>query len=116
MPERNTSESTRIAVVGLGYVGLPLAVALARHFPVTGYDIEAARVAELAGRHDRTGEVDKETLGASTLAFTAEAGDMAGAGIFIITVPTPIDADNRPDLGAVRAAAAAPTAASRRRP
>ena len=107
MPERNTSESTRIAVVGLGYVGLPLAVALARHFPVTGYDIEAARVAELAGRHDRTGEVDKETLGASTLAFTAEAGDMAGAGIFIITVPTPIDADNRPDLGAVRAAAAA---------
>jgi len=106
MPERNTSESSRIAVVGLGYVGLPLAVALARHFPVTGYDIEAARVAELGGGHDRTGEVDREILGASTLAFTAAADDMAGAEIFIITVPTPIDTDNRPDLSAVRAAAA----------
>ena len=107
MPERSTSDAPRIAVVGLGYVGLPLAVALARHFPVTGYDIAAARVAELAAGHDRTGEVDADTLGDSTLTVTADAGDMTGADIFIITVPTPIDADNRPDLGAVRAAAAA---------
>ena len=106
MADQNTSDAVRIAVVGLGYVGLPLAVALARHFPVTGYDIVAARVAELARGHDRTGEIDAETLGESTLAVTADAGDMAGADIFIITVPTPIDADNRPDLGAVRAAAA----------
>jgi UDP-N-acetyl-D-galactosamine dehydrogenase len=105
MPERSKSDAPRIAVVGLGYVGLPLAVALARYFSVTGYDIVEARIAELAGGHDRTGEIDSATLGESTLAVTADAGDMAGADIFIITVPTPIDADKRPDLGAVRAAA-----------
>jgi UDP-N-acetyl-D-glucosamine/UDP-N-acetyl-D-galactosamine dehydrogenase len=93
-----------IAVVGLGYVGLPLAVGLASHFRVTGFDLNATRIAELKTGHDRTGEIELARLKASTLALTAEPGAMAGADIFIVTVPTPIDAANRPDLGAVVAA------------
>ena len=88
----------RIAVLGLGYVGLPLAVALARHFPVTGFDIKAERIAELAGGHDRTGEVADEVLRASSLTLTAEPGSIAGHDIYIVTVPTPVTADNKPDL------------------
>lgn len=94
----------RISVVGLGYVGIPLAVALARHFPVVGYDIKSKRVAELKAGEDRTGEVDAAVLRASSLVLTDRAADMAGSDVLIITVPTPVDADNRPDLGAVRAA------------
>lgn len=92
---------THIAVVGLGYVGLPLAVGLAGHFRVTGFDLNATRIAELATGHDRTGEIDAARLKASKLALSADAAAMAGAGIFIVTVPTPIDAANRPDLSAV---------------
>src|ERR671911_549168 len=79
----------RIAIIGLGYVGLPLAVALARHGPTTGYDRDAARIAELSGGRDRTGEVDALELAASPLALTADPRQLAGHEIFIITVPTP---------------------------
>ncbi len=102
MPQPRT-----IAVVGLGYVGLPLAVALARHFPVLGYDLDARRVAELQAGHDRTREVSPAALGETTARFSAEAAAMEGADLFIITVPTPVDDGNAPDLGAVRAASAA---------
>jgi UDP-N-acetyl-D-galactosamine dehydrogenase len=94
----------RIAVVGLGYVGLPLAVALARHFSVVGYDSSAKRVAELSRAHDGTGEVDGATLRASTLELSAAPEAMRGAELFIITVPTPVDAQSEPDLSAVRSA------------
>jgi UDP-N-acetyl-D-galactosamine dehydrogenase len=94
----------RVAVIGLGYVGLPLAVALARRMPTVGFDIDAERVAELAAGLDRTNEVDGETLAASTLVRTADPAALAGCSVFIVTVPTPVDAGNRPDLGAVRAA------------
>lgn len=97
-------KTPRIAVVGLGYVGIPLAVALARHFPVVGYDIKSRRVAELRSGVDRTGEVESDVLRASSLVLTDRAADMAGSEVFIITVPTPVDADDRPDLGAVRSA------------
>src|SRR2546423_9647572 len=93
-----------IVVIGLGYVGLPLAVALARKFEVVGFDVDEARVAELRGGHDRTREVDGEALGASSLKLTTDPGDCAGADIYIVTVPTPVDQANRPDLGAVLAA------------
>jgi UDP-N-acetyl-D-galactosamine dehydrogenase len=96
----------RIAVVGLGYVGLPLAVALARHFPTTGLDIAAARIAELKRGHDRTGEIDAAALAASKLALTAAPADIRDHDVYIVTVPTPVDAANKPDLGAVRAACA----------
>ncbi len=97
-------DNPRIAVVGLGYVGIPLAIGLARHFPVVGFDVKADRVAELCRGIDRTGEVDSADLEATSLEFTDTPAAMAGADIFIITVPTPVDPDNRPDLGAVRAA------------
>ncbi|HET9813138.1 MAG TPA: nucleotide sugar dehydrogenase [Sphingomicrobium sp.] len=93
--------STRIVVIGLGYVGLPLAVALARHFAVTGFDIDAGRIAELRAGRDRTREVDEAALRASALELTADAKDGAGADIYIVTVPTPVDDARRPDLGAV---------------
>lgn len=96
-----------IAVVGLGYVGLPLAVALARHFPVLGYDLDARRVEELKRAYDRTNEVDEAALKTTAARFSAAAGDLAAADFYIVTVPTPVDERNLPDLGAVRAASAA---------
>ena len=101
-----TAGRARIAVVGLGYVGLPLAVALARHFPVTGFDISAARVAELQKGHDRTGEVDDAALAASSMRFSCEEGDLAEAALIIVAVPTPIDSHRNPDLGPVEKASA----------
>ena len=73
--------NTHIIVVGLGYVGLPLAVALARSFRVTGLDIDTGRVAELERGHDRTREVDSEALASSSLALTADPAGCAGADI-----------------------------------
>jgi UDP-N-acetyl-D-galactosamine dehydrogenase len=94
----------RIVIIGLGYVGLPLAVALARQFEVVGFDVDEGRVAELRGGHDRTREVDGDALAASALKLTSDAADCAGADVYIVTVPTPVDQANRPDLGAVLAA------------
>ncbi|MDJ0949907.1 MAG: nucleotide sugar dehydrogenase [Alphaproteobacteria bacterium] len=96
--------SPRIAVIGLGYVGLPLAIALAEHDPVVGFDIDADRVADLRAGSDRTKEVDPDRLAATDCRFTAEPADLAGAEIYIVTVPTPVTIDNRPDLTALRTA------------
>src|SRR5687768_17947400 len=94
----------RIVVVGLGYVGLPLAVALARKFEVIGFDVDAERIAQLRSCHDRTREVEAEELARTSLAFTDSSDDCRGADIYIVTVPTPVDGYNRPDLSAVLAA------------
>lgn len=94
----------RIIVIGLGYVGLPLAVALARHFECWGIDIDAQRIAELEKGHDRTNEISPEAMNDSTLKLTCDPGDCPAADMYIVTVPTPIDADNKPDLGPVRGA------------
>ena len=73
---------TRVVVIGLGYVGLPLAVALARHFDTTGLDIDAGRIAELTEQHhDRTGEIDADTLAASTLTLATRAEDCPPADV-----------------------------------
>jgi UDP-N-acetyl-D-glucosamine/UDP-N-acetyl-D-galactosamine dehydrogenase len=96
--------TSRIAVVGLGYVGLPLAVALAKHGPVTGYDHDPVRIGELRDGHDRTGEVTREILAQAAIRLTPERSALAGQDIYIITVPTPVDHDNVPDLSAVEAA------------
>ncbi len=98
-------EDMRIAVVGLGYVGLPLAVHMARHFPVIGFDVDRARVDELRAGRDRTREVtDEEFAAARTLRLTADPGALEGANFLIVTVPTPIDEARRPDLSALRMA------------
>lgn len=94
----------KIAVVGLGYVGLPLAVALARHHDVVGFDISTPRIAEIAAGKDRTGEVSSEALAQSSAVFSADPMCLHGADVVIVTVPTPVDDANQPDLGAVEAA------------
>lgn len=88
----------RIVVVGLGYVGLPLAVALAKRFETVGLDIDTSRIAELRRHHDRTNEIDAERLAGSTLVLTETAEGIAAADMYIVTVPTPVDDENRPDL------------------
>ncbi|MGF1592777.1 MAG: nucleotide sugar dehydrogenase [Kiloniellaceae bacterium] len=98
------SESPKTAVIGLGYVGLPLAVALSHHFEVVGFDVDARRIAELAAGEDRTREVESATLKAAKLTLAADPQVLAACRLFIVTVPTPVTADNRPDLAAVVAA------------
>jgi nucleotide sugar dehydrogenase len=98
------NQNTRIAVIGLGYVGLPLAVAVARHYPTVGFDISEPRVAELHKGFDRTGEVEAARLRASTIKLSARLDDIKGADVFIVTVPTPVDSANEPDLGPVLSA------------
>ncbi|HEX8842447.1 MAG TPA: nucleotide sugar dehydrogenase [Sphingomicrobium sp.] len=97
-------ESAKIVVVGLGYVGLPLAVALARRFDTTGFDIDAGRIDELREGRDRTREVEEIDLRETKLKLTSEAEDCAGADVYIVTVPTPVDRSNQPDLSAVLSA------------
>jgi UDP-N-acetyl-D-galactosamine dehydrogenase len=91
----------RIAVIGLGYVGLPVAVALARHFPLVGFDIDGQRIEDARGGIDRTGQTEDGALCSTTAKFVCEASGMAGSSVFIITVPTPVDEDHRPDLSFV---------------
>jgi UDP-N-acetyl-D-galactosamine dehydrogenase len=98
------SKKTVISVVGLGYVGLPLAVALARHFDVIGFDIGKSRIAELKTGHDRTNEIEPGRLNASSLTLTDDAAGMKGSNVFIVTVPTPVDDKNEPDLSPVMSA------------
>jgi len=98
-------QPVRIAVLGLGYVGLPLAVAFARFFPVLGFDTDAARVAAIQQGHDATRSLSTaELAAASQLRCSSRAADLAGCNVYIITVPTPLDAALQPDLAAVLAA------------
>jgi UDP-N-acetyl-D-galactosamine dehydrogenase len=95
----------KIAVIGLGYVGLPVAVSFARSgVPVVGFDVDARRVAELREGKDRTREVDDGDLRQETLFFTVDLAETARADFFIVTVPTPIDEARNPDLRAMIAA------------
>ncbi len=97
----------KIAVVGLGYVGLPLAVHLSRHFRVVGYDVKTERITELAGGLDRTREVSAEELKQSGLMFTDNAETLRDCRLIIVAVPTPIDAYRIPDLKPLISASAA---------
>ncbi len=97
----------KIAVIGLGYVGLPIALAFAERFDgVIGFDVDAGRVAALQGGHDATGEADRQVLAASSLAYTTDPAALAGTGFYVVTVPTPIDGNRQPDLGPLRRACA----------
>ena len=92
-------DNTTIALIGLGYVGLPLAVEFGKHRPVIGFDINQARVAELQGGKDHTLECSPEQLKAAQhLRFSSQLDDLRDCGIFIVTVPTPVDDAHRPDL------------------
>jgi len=88
-----------LAVIGLGYVGLPLAVEFGKHRPVLGFDIDPHRVRELQGGEDHTLECSRSELAlARQLRYTADPADLAKAQVYIVTVPTPVDAANRPDM------------------
>ncbi|WP_439697759.1 nucleotide sugar dehydrogenase [Mucilaginibacter sp. AW1-7] len=107
----NAPETTRIAIIGLGYVGLPLAVEFAKKFPVKGFDIKKSRVDELNNAFDRTLETDAEVLGSvlsggagNGLVFTSDIQDIADCNVYIISVPTPTDQHNRPDLDLIKKA------------
>jgi UDP-N-acetyl-D-galactosamine dehydrogenase len=95
-----TLSDLRIAVIGLGYVGLPLALEFGRLHPVVGFDVNATRIAQLQAGLDVTLEADaKELAAAEHLIYTTEPAEIAGCNFYIVTVPTPIDAHKRPDLG-----------------
>ncbi|KJV27741.1 nucleotide sugar dehydrogenase [Luteibacter yeojuensis] len=92
-------EVAKIAVVGLGYVGLPLAVEFGKVFDTIGFDISAARVDALRQRDDHTQEVGADDIaGATRLSFTAQAADIASCHVYVVTVPTPVDEHKRPDF------------------
>ncbi len=100
-----TKQSTRermVAVVGLGYVGLPIAVAFGKRNPTIGFDINASKIEELRKGFDRTGEVSAEELKASRVQYTAEPSDLKKADFIIVAVPTPINEALQPDLKALR--------------
>ncbi len=90
----------KIAIIGLGYVGLPLAHAFAKKYDVVGFDINTARIEELKNGHDRTLELDEQQLQevSARLHYETDPEAIRDANIYIVTVPTPIDASNRPDL------------------
>ncbi len=91
----------KLAIIGLGYVGLPLLVALARHHSVTGLDTDVSRIAELYDGVDRTGEVEGRELKMSTMSLTDDPEAIRGNDIYIVTVPTPVDDAMQPDLTAI---------------
>ncbi len=100
--------STRIAVIGLGYVGLPLATALAQKYPVLGFDIDQQRIAQLQAGVDASGELDADARAVlPRIRFTDDAQALAECNVFIIAVPTPVDANKLPDLGPLRRASSA---------
>ena len=91
--------STRIAIIGLGYVGFPLAVEFGKNIPTLGFDIDTSRITELNSGFDRTQEVTAEQLKSSvSLTFSSNAADLTACNTFIVTVPTPIDHFKKPDL------------------
>lgn len=97
----------KICVIGLGYVGLPLAAAFGRHREVVGFDIDPARIAELRQGRDRTRELEPEELAAAEhLRFACDPAEIAECSIYIVTVPTPVDASHRPDLRPLLSASA----------
>ena len=99
------SDDTVVGVIGLGYVGLPLAVAFGGHFRTIGFDVDAQRIADLERGVDLTREVDAEDLkAADRLRCTADASDLVACDVLIVAVPTPIDEAKQPDLDALRAA------------
>lgn len=99
-----TSRRCPVGVVGLGYVGLPLAVAFAPTMDVIGFDISQSRIDALKAGHDQTNEVDDDALRAAHIHYTADASELARAGVIIVAVPTPIDGHRNPDISPVTGA------------
>jgi UDP-N-acetyl-D-galactosamine dehydrogenase len=111
MKRENKNQKNKIAVIGLGYVGLPLAIEFSKNNPVLGFDIDEQRITELKKNIDKTGEADLKTLkyvqkaiGENRLLFSNILNDLSNYNIYIITVPTPIDQFKSPDLNPLKSA------------
>ena len=94
----------RVGVIGLGYVGLPVAVAFGRLGATVGFDVDATRISELTRGHDRTGECSPEDLASTQIELTADPTRLDAVNFFVVTVPTPINDAKLPDLGPLSAA------------
>ncbi len=101
------SKKDKIAVVGLGYVGLPLAVQLSKHFDILGYDLKAERIAELQSGKDKTLEITGEELSRANISYTGDAKELSSCRLIIVAVPTPIDQYRIPDLSPLEGASRA---------
>lgn len=104
MPPTPSPVDERVAVIGLGFVGLQVAVAFGRVQPTVGYDVDPTRVERLCKGQDRNGETRPEDLASPLLEFTSDSRELAHCDVYIVAVPTPIDKANRPDLGPLKAA------------
>lgn len=105
MPVTTLNNETRLAVIGLGYVGLPLAQAFGKIYPSVGFDIDEQRIAEIQSGIDRNNEIASESFDASSkLSYSHDESSLSECDIYIITAPTPIDTQNQPDLEPVRQA------------
>lgn len=100
----HSSSDLKVCIVGLGYVGLPLAVEFSKHFDTIGFDINQHRVNELRSGHDSTLEIEDSELQACSLAYSTDLEDIKSANFYIVTVPTPIDDFKRPDLTPLKSA------------
>ena len=99
--KRLQERDAHLAVVGLGYVGLPLAVQFARHYPVIGLDLSEAKLSAYREGHDVTEGVGDEALGRASITYTSDMSQLVQASFIIVAVPTPVHADKTPDLGPV---------------
>lgn len=105
MQPRELTSKTRVAVLGLGYVGLPLAFALASRYPVTGFDINTQRVTEINAGHDRNGALNSEAFKETRqITYSSDPASLANADIYIVTAPTPVTVQNQPDLEPLKSA------------
>jgi UDP-N-acetyl-D-galactosamine dehydrogenase len=103
--EMHKLDESKIAIIGLGYVGLPLAVEFSKHFPTIGFDISPGRINELLAGNDLTLEISVEELAAANkLSFVSDVAGIQSCNVYIVTVPTPIDSSKRPDLSALQSA------------
>ena len=97
-----TKKNISISIIGMGYVGLPLATALSNHYDVNGFDIDKQRIKELKKNHDRTNELSKQELKNSRVKYTSEINHIENSNIYIVTVPTPVNQKKLPDLSALK--------------
>ena len=103
----SNSKNTKISIIGLGYVGLPLAVEFSKKYSTLGFDINKTRIDELNEGFDRTNELSKNELSIidyNQLKYTTDQDELADSNVYIITVPTPITEDKQPDLHPVESA------------
>src|SRR5579863_3388156 len=99
-----SNTNPKIAIIGLGYVGLPFAVALARHFVVVGFYMNEKRITELKTGFDHTHEIDAKVLKGTSLKFTSNSLDLRAIDVYIVTVPPPVTKDHLPDLNPLQMA------------